>query len=1027
MKKASYSSAKKRTKKVSTFSSKLFIPMMIITILQLGTFFAVLLFGGEFSYIRKYVYNTFIEKNSNRKSYVENMFNQRTETVYNSAVEINQRVEKILEEEDLTALDIRQDKELDKRIISDSSDILLSLVRQNQVNDVFMILNSGNLYNSEDKKKKCGIYIRDNDPYQNDYTNNEDLLMEMGYSGIASDLGIVLDFEWAAQLDITDRESGNYDFYYNTIDAAEAFTDTDLYEMGYWSGFSRISRSAMPSIKYTLPLMSADGTIYGVVGIGITEKLILDSLPDADSFNGMSCYILGVDLDNNGEYTEIMHTGPLFSRLVNKNTKLDRSNKIEGEIYNFNPQNDVSTVGNIQELNMYNSGSPFKQQKWAFIAIGDSNGIMAIYNELIVMFIISSVVSLALSITGSIILNRRMTAPVKNMIDTLNKSSEEADGLVGFESSNIREIDLLGNAILRLQNNVKENAHKLSKIIGMADAGIGVFTYSYDSGTVYVSSTLTHLLELEELPTDSDVMLSFDKFSAILSKIDQENIVCSNHIFSHSAETISATEKIDIEIFYRHPVTMDEQWYKFNLSRDKTDVVCLVQDVTKDIIEKKRIEFERDHDITTGLLNRRAYIKKLRELFSDPKRLKFTAIIMLDLDNLKYVNDTYGHDFGDDYIRTAASVFKSFMDYGGIVSRMSGDEFNVCLSGFSSKEEIRLIIDKIKDKLLTTYCILSDGTKYKLRASGGVAWYPDDADNYDMLIKYADFAMYTIKHSTKGSIAEFDMETYKQDSILMTGIEEMNRIIDEERICFAFQSIVSARTGEIYGYEMLMRPNSEILRTSLDFIRLAKTGAKLYEIERLTWVNGLSSFREQVKKGRIPENSRIFINSLSNCIVNSSDMRYIEREFAPMLKNVVLEVLESEKENERYTEEKQEMLRRWGAKMALDDFGSGYNSEYLLIRLEPDLIKLDRSIICGCDADPGRISIIKNLVQMAKSRNVLVLAEGVETYNELKTVINCGIDLIQGFYVNYPMIEPEPPRQSVAEEIRNLNKHKRVK
>lgn len=128
--------------------------------------------------------------------------------------------------------------------------------------------------------------------------------------------------------------------------------------------------------------------------------------------------------------------------------------------------------------------------------------------------------------------------------------------------------------------------------------------------------------------------------------------------------------------------------------------IGILQDITDIIMEKKRIEFERDYDSFTGLLNRHAYYQRIEALFYEKDKLKITAFIMIDLDNLKYVNDTYGHDFGDDYIRTAAMILKKFQNYGGIVSRISGDEFNICLSGFSFKDEVREIINTVRAELL---------------------------------------------------------------------------------------------------------------------------------------------------------------------------------------------------------------------------------------------------------------------------------------------------------------------------------------
>ncbi len=999
------------------FFVKLFMAMFIITILQLFIFLSVLLFGGEFSYIKRYAYNAFVEKNANRKSYIENMLTQKMTAANNSAAEIAELVDGMLSERSLNVGDMRSSKELNTEVLSETSDILLSLLRQNQVNDVYMIIDSGELYSSGVQKKLSGIYIRDIDPRENNISNNEDLLMEMGNSNIASELGIVLDYEWAAQLDVTDNSSGSFDFYFNTLKTAEGHSMDNVYELGYWSGFTRISRSADASMKYTVPLIAKDGTVYGVIGIGVTEKLIQDTMLAKETFGSDVCYILGADYENNGEYEVQMYSGSLFARLGRDDLKINKEHRVEGEIYDFNHQGDLKTIGNIQRINLYNSASPFKAQKWALISIGEESGVMAIYNELVVMFVYSSIISIAVCLIGAVIVNRRMTVPVEKMIKVLNKSSAESGDIVSFEPSRINEIDTLGQAITKLQINVRASASRVSKIIGMVDMGIGVFMYDYSKSRVYVGESLVKLLNFSELPFGEDVTISFEKFSEYLRAIDTENKVCSNSIFSDIEER---PVKTDIELMYKN-ASGDEKWLKFSLTLESMNVLGLVQDITASVNEKRRIEFERDYDITTGLLNRRAYLNILDELFSKPDKLKTAAIIMTDLDNLKYVNDTYGHDFGDDYIRGAANILNEFSDYGGIVSRLSGDEFNVFLYGFDTKDEIRDIIEKIRRKMMRSYCLLADGTKYKIRASGGISWYPDNSKSYDMLMKYADFAMYTIKHTTKGSIAEFDENEYKKDSILMTGVEEMNRIIDEERVRFAYQAIVSAKSGEVIGYELLMRPQSEILKSPLDLIRIAKSSSKLYEIERLTWLKGLEGFSEQIKKGNIAPDSKAFVNSLASCIVDYENTEFIEREYGAILSNIMMEMLEGETENEVYTSQKLETIERWKAGIALDDFGTGYNSEYLFMKLSPDLIKIDRSIISGCDKDQGKVNIINNLIRMAKNKNAAVLAEGVETSGELKRVIECGVDYIQGYYITRPVFEPQPIKTEIIEDILSIN------
>ncbi len=736
-----------------SLAGRLFTVMAGVSVLQLLAFVAVFFFGGEFNYIKEYAVNSFVEKNANRKGYVESLLVGKTDGVYESAELVNNISRRIFGEMGLDAADIKKDKELNKRILSETAPVLITLIRQNQVNDAFIVLDSGDLYSSENGDKRSGVYIRDIDPSQNDNSENEDLLMEMGSSDIAKELGIVLDFEWAAALDVTDKTSGQYDFFFETINGAEGSQKRELYALGCWTGFSRISRSAGESIKYTVPLIYND-EVYGVIGIGITEKLITDVLPSADNFTSEnSCYILAADFENNGKYDILMHRGAMFNRLVADDTVISREHRVEGDIYDFNTNNNISSLGNIQDMTLYNSASLYRNQKWALVSIGSKEGIMSIYYEFLRMFAISAAVSLIISFVGGMMINRRTSRPVTKMIDSINKQLDSGkEDSLSFESSHIVEIDTLGSSIIKLQETVKENSSRVSRIISMADMGLGVFMYSEEDKTVFISESLISLLDFADLPKGEDAVISFEKFDALLSKIDVGKRVCSDPIFSEERKESDRNEKTDIELMEKAS-DGNEKWLKFSLSRDKSYVLGLVQDITAIVLEKRKIEYERDFDITTGLLNRRAYMSRVGKLFENADKLKVAAIVMIDLDNLKYVNDTYGHDFGDDYIRAAANVFRKFMDYGGIVSRMSGDEFNIFLYGFESKEEIRAVIKNVSAALARSSCMLADGSNFRIRASGGVAWYPFDSDILDRLIKFADFAMYTIKHSTKGNIA----------------------------------------------------------------------------------------------------------------------------------------------------------------------------------------------------------------------------------------------------------------------------------
>lgn len=1010
---------KKEKKRVSSFSAKLFVPMMILSILQIATLFGTLYISGEFASVKQYAYDILIEKTENRKNYIENMFLKNVPDVYQTDVAINSKTQRILDESKQSISELATDKELNKKIISEATQNLIYLLRVSGANDAFIILDTGDLYKRDGMNNKSCVYIRDMDTSSNSSTQNEDLLLEAGNSDTSSQYNITLDYEWTAQINVGEFGAENeLDFYHKTIETAELYSDTNLNELGYWSGFSKISKSAPPSIRYTLPLIADDGTVYGVMGIGFLEKNILRNMPSNDTYSESMCYVIGADLNNDNDYTVMVSYGSIFSRLVESPDAITVQGTDKNEIYNIGQKSIKKSIGNVQLMNLYSTDSPYLKEQWALISIAEKDKTMSVYDRLIRMLILSMIVSILFTILVAILIDKIVTNPVKKIVDELQTNEREMNKIVRFNSSGIAEVDKLTKAIEYLQVNIQKQSSRVSKVISMVNMGIGVFMCDLDTLNVYVGESLIKLLDLKGLPIE-DMNLKFEQFQAYISDFDPKNKVCRSDIFRHDSEMLNE----EIKLKFTDEKINITKWYEFTMKRDGNNVLGLVQDVTSSMLEKKKIEYERDYDLTTGLLNRRAYYTIIDDLFSRQDELGIAAFIMIDLDNLKYVNDTYGHDFGDDYIKTAANVFKGFREYDGVVARMSGDEFNVFLYGFEKKDDIRKIIDIIRSRLQKSYCIIGDGSHYKIRASAGIAWYPDDSQSYEMLIKYADFTMYTVKHSTKGRTAEFDVNLYTKDSILVTGVEEMNSIIDEQRIRYAFQTIISARDGSVYGYEALMRPQSETLRSPMEFIRIARTGAKLDEIERITWTLAFREFRNQIEKGNIAPDAKIFVNSISNCTLTSEDIALIEEENKDILDRVVLEILESERANIEYTNKKKIRMTKWNAMIALDDFGSGYNSEHALITLEPNLIKIDRAIINGCDSDVSRKNIILNLVRISKANNILVLAEGVETSGELKTIIECGVDLLQGYYFARPVFEPKPISDECRNEIIEFNKN----
>ena len=1004
-------SPKKQKRKVR-LGVRLIVPMLLIVILQLVMFFAILAVGGEFSYIQQYSYHSLAEKTENRRNYIEKELTQKVPYVNEYANRINSLVRDILTENGASVSDLQKDRDLNRSILLSSVDTLVGLLRRDSVNDVYLILETGDLYNDRGVgDTRAALYLRDLDTKTD--TGYDDLLMEVGFTSISQEYGIVLDSGWTLYFMSDPQDERNFDFYYKTLQTARENPDLEQTALGYWSGFSRVANGNTVSMKYSVPLIARDGTVYGVMGIGLTENTILSGLPVNDFLSETACYVLG--RDNSDDNFDIMtHSGTAFYRLVGSADALPLSETLDEDVYDFALPGGSRLAGSVKHISLYDENSPFYSERWALISVADRASVLSPLTSLIRMLSFSSLASMVISVVIVILSCYAVVKPITNAIKVMSDDRQYRSEL-HFQPSNIYEIDKMTDAIAQLQVNVRDFSSQVSKMIRIADVGLGTFMYNRTDDSVYVGQSFQKFLWMNERQ-EKDVMMSRTEF---LSRFIAEDIRLA------ITEGLELTTGDDSQEAYTKVFSTEQEdggtvWTRLSMIYTRNSSIGILQDITDTMMEKKRIEFERDYDGFTGLLNRHAYYRRVEELFRDKNGLKITAFVMIDLDNLKFVNDTYGHDFGDEYIKTAATILKRFQSYGGIVSRISGDEFNICLPGFSSKDEVREIINTVREELLKGSCLLADGTHFKVRASIGVSWYPDDAHSYELLMKYADFAMYTIKHSTKGEIAEFDISAYNTDSLLLTGVEEMNRIIDESSVKYAFQSIVSVKTGEIIGYEALMRVQSTVFQSPLELLRTAKSGARLYEIERLTWTKSLEDFQAQIDAGRIAPTSRIFVNSIANCELDLADTVAIENAYPNLLSQVVLEILESESANEVFSEHKIKRMKKWHAQVALDDFGTGYNSEYALITLQPNIIKIDRSIISGCDKDMSRRMIINSLVKLARTKQISVLAEGVETEEEMKAVIACGVDLLQGYYFSHPLYEPEPLSPELAETIRRL-------
>ena len=448
-----------------------------------------------------------------------------------------------------------------------------------------------------------------------------------------------------------------------------------------------------------------------------------------------------------------------------------------------------------------------------------------------------------------------------------------------------------------------------------------------------------------------------------------------------------------------------ERYLRIETTHEDGTQVGLAEDATANTLEKLRIEHECDYDTLTDLYNRRAFHRICAEFFCSPEKLGHAALLMFDLDNLKQINDTFGHDWGDEYIRRTGECFAKNAPARTVCARISGDEFNALFYGYNDQDTLRADIRALKAALEHSVVQLPSGRELRVSVSGGIAWYPESSTNLITLRKYADFAMYQVKHSRKGELLEFDPEVYRTSLQERRCHEEFRRLINEELISYHFQPIIDAKDGSVFAYEALMRVDLPTLCSPADVLRLAREENCLHEVERITFFCASSAYQALENAGKVVPSALLFINSIASQYLTPDELSEYSAHYASILPRIVIEITEEECLDPKALRIKQTIRGSSGA-FALDDYGSGYSNERSLLELSPNYIKIDLSIIRSIDTDANKRQIVSNTVSYAHQRGMKVVAEGLETADEVRTVLSLGVDLLQGFFLAMPQVEP---------------------
>lgn len=470
-----------------------------------------------------------------------------------------------------------------------------------------------------------------------------------------------------------------------------------------------------------------------------------------------------------------------------------------------------------------------------------------------------------------------------------------------------------------------------------------------------------------------------------------------------------------------------EGWVRISTFENDYYEFTLVSDVSEYVSCRNIIKSLKYYDSDTGMLCRDAFIAKVRSATEMNKGT--IGLISIIIGGVDSISSFKGTSAADKVIIKAASQIKRFENpHNAFAGRTSTNE--MCLLVTDTYEEgCKKYADKIYRSLSEVLSAM-DNSEY-IHIYCGYALFNDRDSDASAMLAAADYAAYEAKTSGVSAPVKFEQANYVLRAQDFEKIQVFNVITSENRIDYHFQPVVDASTGEVFGYEALMRPReiNGIRLTPLETINIAREQNMTERIEYLT-VSNLLEFLSA--NSGLFQGKRLFINTIPNCFISDDEYNKLFDKYSSVFEKLIIEITEGS----QITSESIEMMRkRYSSKhalFALDDYGSGYANESTLLSIQPDFIKIDRSIVSNIENDSQKRHLVSNMISFAKSHGIKTLSEGIETRGELETVITLGIDYIQGYYTGRPSpvilpdIAPDIKNELLDINLKNASYRKKV-
>lgn len=524
-----------------------------------------------------------------------------------------------------------------------------------------------------------------------------------------------------------------------------------------------------------------------------------------------------------------------------------------------------------------------------------------------------------------------------------------------------------------------------------------------------------------ELSKEAYVLLGYDhnRMQDYLQRIDIDDAadggthmraLCVGQSFetlmtaNRAAVSSGESQTVDITI-RRGDASLADVSVRIKLQRDDMGQPAALFGTIQDVSDRREAERQLEHlayyDHLTGLANRAMCTRKLKALCATAStRGKIAALVLLDLDDFKEINDGLGHQAGDEFLREVAHRITQVAGPRNLTARLGGDEFAILIETAENRQDIDEMVSQVLQSLILP---VSLGTADAgAGASAGICIIPSDTSDPEEALRFADLALYEAKNSGRNRFVAFDpwMSSRLQTRLGMS--RDLKSAIGTPALQTHFQPIVSGANGKVTGFETLMRWNhpDKGWISPAAFIPVAESSHLIGDIGEFALTDACAQAAKWASKG---QDFDVAVNVSAAQLWQGDLEKMVD---AALLKSALsperlcIELTESVFVGEA-VEKIETILRRLkarGIKLALDDFGTGYSSLGYLNNLPFDKLKIDRCFVSGADVFEERFQLLEGIVGLARGLNMEIVAEGVETEDELRVVRSLGVDGIQGFY-----------------------------